>query len=281
VHALAISGDGTLRLLSTQPTGAKPAHVVVHPNGRYLFTSMYDDGSIATHPILPDGNVGPVCDRRRHSRDGHPGNAHQVVFDPAGKYVLAVDLGVDRVIVYQLDDERRRLVEHDRTELKPGSGPRHLVFHPDGNHAYVAGELDSTVTVCHWQDGRLTVQAVYPAHAGQAGQVGQPAEPNYPGEILISADGRFVYVSNRGSNTIAVFAVEDDGAALRLLAAESCGGDWPRHLAIDDTGRWLYAVNERSGDITWFPVDPESGLLGAAAGRLPVAGPAQMFLVPR
>ena len=133
------------------------------------------------------------------------------------------------------------------------------------------------MTVCRWSGGRLRpgqVVTTVPATDLEDG------EPNYPGEVVISADGRFVYVTNRGvnTNTIAVLSVLDDGAELKLLSTPSCGGDWPRHLALDRTGRWLYVANERSGDVVWFPVDPQSGLLGPAAGRLEVAGAAQILL---
>jgi 6-phosphogluconolactonase (cycloisomerase 2 family) len=137
--------------------------------------------------------------------------------------------------------------------------------------AYVANELDSTVTVCGWANGKLTPgQRVL--------SVPSPAGANYPGEILVSANGKFVYVSNRGQNTIGVFSVSANGAALKLVAAPSCGGDWPRHLALDASGSWIYAVNQRSGDVSWFPLSPTTGLPGARAGSLPAAGAAVLRL---
>jgi 6-phosphogluconolactonase len=154
-----------------------------------------------------------------------------------------------------------------------GSGPRHLAFHPAGEFAYVAGELDSTVTTCRWSDGMLSI-----LESSSTLLSGESTYSNYPGEIAVSKDGRFVYVTNRGSNTVAVFAVHDDGERLELLATPASGGDWPRHLAIDDSGRWLYVANERSGELAWFPLDPETGLPGELAGTLPVPGVTQILL---
>jgi 6-phosphogluconolactonase len=273
VHALSTDSSGGPVLLNSEPTGAKPAHLALHPEQPFLFTSLYDGGSVSTHRIADDGTVGPVSDVRRHStaadRGGKP---HQVVIDPSGEFVLAVDLGLETVVTYRLDAEAGALAEVHRTELRAGSGPRHLVFHPTGGCAYLANELDSTVTVCRWSDGKLIPERVL------ATLLASTTVTNYPGEILISADGRHVYVSNRGSNTIAVFAVLDDGATLTLLATPSCGGDWPRHLAIDRTGNWLYVANERSGDLVWFRLDAQTGLPGPIAGRLAVTGLAQIRL---
>ena len=264
-------------LLNSVPTGEKPAHLAVHPSGRFLFTALYDGGGVVVHPIEPDGSVGPAGDRHEHAAAARPGevaHAHQIVIDPIGDDVLVVDLGTDSIHRYRLDPTTGRLSATGRTRLAAGSGPRHLAFHPSGSHAYVAGELDSTVTVCARTDDTLVPGAVFPALPDGVDDGGR----NYPGEILVSADGRFVYLSNRGSNTIAVFAIGTDPGDLTLLAAPSAAGDWPRHLAIDRTGRWLYCANERSGDLTWFPLDPQTGQPGPPAGRLAVPGIAQFRL---
>jgi 6-phosphogluconolactonase len=271
VSALSIAGTGAPTVLNTRPTGSGPAHVAVHPNGQFLFTSLYNGGAVVTHRIASDGTVGAATDTRRQSSGGRASNAHQVVVDPAGGHVLAVDLGVDTVFTYRLDQARATLAEVGRLALPTGSGPRHLAFHPNGGYAYVAGELASTVTVCAYADGVLT--------AGQVvSTVLSPGVTNYPGEIAVSSDGRFVYVSNRGTDTVAVFAVSEDGARLTLVATPPCGGTWPRHLAIDATGKWLYVANQRSGNLAWFAIDPATGVPGPAAGSLPVTAVAQIRL---
>jgi 6-phosphogluconolactonase (cycloisomerase 2 family) len=248
-----------------QTVGSAPAHLAIDPSGKYLLTSLYGGGAVVVHPILPDGSIAEAAEV--HAHGGKEPHAHQVVADPSGRWLLAVDLGLDTVIVSQLVDGTLR--DHRRVAFAPGSGPRHLAFHPAGEYAYVAGELDSTVTVCAWRDGELIPGEVLRAAPDQV--------TNHPGEITVSADGRFVYVGNRGHNSTAVFATSPDGSALTFVAAPSCGGDWPRHHAIDPSGRWLYVANQRSGDVVWFPIDPGTGIPGAPAGRLGVPGAAHIL----
>jgi 6-phosphogluconolactonase len=268
-----VAGRPPVRL-NTVVTGAKPAHLAVHPSGRFLLTALFDGGGVAVHPLQPDGSVGPVSDQHRHVDPARVAHAHQVTFDPVAGDVLVVDLGTDSIHRYQLLLDTGRLVPTGRIRLATGSGPRHLAWHPSGSFAYVAGELDSTVTVCRRAGGTLVPGPVFSALPE-----GFPGDgPNYPGEILVSAGGRVVYLSNRGSNTISVFAVGADPADLTLLATPSCAGDWPRHLALDRTGRWLYCANERSGELRWFPLDPATGRPAAPAGRLAVPGIAQFRL---
>jgi 6-phosphogluconolactonase len=265
-------GPDDLAVRNTVRTGSGPAHVALHPNGRHLFTSLYDGGATATHPIAANGTVGAATDIRPQGASGQQSHAHQVVVDPSGAFVLAVDLGRDSVFTYTLDAAAGLLTQVRRTAMAAGSGPRHLVFHPSLGFAYLANELNSTVTVCRWAGGVLTPGQVVAA-APSTGVT------NAPAEIAVSADGRFVYVSNRGPNTVGVFAVSADGCRLTRIAAPSCGGDWPRHLALDTTGRWLYVANQRSGTVTWLPVDARTGVPGAVAGSLPVPGAAQILLV--
>jgi 6-phosphogluconolactonase (cycloisomerase 2 family) len=273
VSALRASAGGSPVPLNTVATGSGPAHVAVHPAGRFLFTSLYGGGAVVTHPIAADGSVGAASDVRRHGASGADGakaHAHQVVVDPSGAYVLAVDLGVDTVFVYALDPARGALREVRRTGMPAGSGPRHLAFHPNGRFAYVVAENAATVTVCSWDGGVLTPGQVIAAAPGGV--------TNHPAEIAVSADGRFGYVSNRGPNTVGVFAVGADGARLDRVAAPDCGGDWPRHLALDPGGRRLYVANQRSGSVVWFPLDPATGRPGKAAGTLRAPGVAQVLL---
>jgi 6-phosphogluconolactonase len=254
----------TLAVRTTVATGSGPAHVAVHPGGAFLFTSLYDGGATVTHPIAADGTVKARTDTRKQGSGSH---AHEVVADPTGQYLLAMDLGRDSVFVYTLTGSRLTLAR--QVTFPSGTGPRHLAFHPDGRYAYLAGENGNTITVCSWQSGVLTPGRSLPASTA--------AVTNYPGEIVTSSDGRFVYVSNRGANTVGVFAVSTDGATLTPLAAPSCGGDWPRNLALTPDGAWLYVANQNSGTITWLPVAAATGLPGAVAGSLPVPGAAQIL----
>ncbi|MEV8097736.1 lactonase family protein [Kitasatospora sp. NPDC085879] len=252
------------------PTGSGPVHLSVHPSGRYLFASMYDGGEIAVHPVGPDGGVGPATETVRPSTSGQS-RIHQTIVDPSERWLLSADLGRDRVLVHRLDDNGR-LHAAGEARLPAGAAPRHLAFHPQGRHAYSANEGDSTVTVFRWDNGRLTAPRSFPT------LLGRPAVRNHPGGLAVSPDGRHLYVSNRGDNSIAVFAVEDDGARLRLVATPSCGGDWPRHLAIDTSGRWLCVANQRSDEVVCFALDRETGTPVREAGRLAVPAVAQVLL---
>jgi 6-phosphogluconolactonase len=261
----------TLAVRDTVPTGSGPAHVAVHPSVAYLFTSLYDGGATVTHPIAADGTVQAASDTRKQTAKGKTSNAHEVVVDPTGQYLLAMDLGRDLIFTYTLNSSTGKLTLVRSVAFPAGTGPRHLIFHPGGRYAYLAGENGNTVTVCAWQNGVLTPGQVIAA--SPAGAV-----RNYPGEIVTSADGRFVYVSNRGANTVGVFATGGAGATLSPVAAPACGGDWPRNLTLDPTGAWVYVANQNSGTITWLPINPDSGVPGAVAGHLTVPGAAQIFL---
>jgi 6-phosphogluconolactonase (cycloisomerase 2 family) len=175
---------------------------------------------------------------------------------------VGVDLGTDSVRVCALTDGK--LTVHREIALRPGSGPRHLAFHPDGRHAYVVNELTPTVTACRWdaRTGSLKPLAETPVlpHA--------PAGDAYPSGVVAAPDGRFVWTATRGEDVLSVFAVEADGDRLELLGTVPCGGHWPRALAL--SAGFLYVANERSGDVTWFAVDPRTGF-PERAGAVAVA----------
>jgi 6-phosphogluconolactonase (cycloisomerase 2 family) len=251
ITALNVSGTGELAVLNSRPTGSAPTHVAQHPGGRHQFLSLYGEGAVAVHPIAADGSVGAATDTRPQGAGSH---AHQVVVDPTGEWVLAVDLGANTVFVYAFDASTGTLTPAGAQAAAPGAGPRHLAFHPGGKHVYVVNELQSTVAVLGWSAGRLTPVATYSTLTKAA------TVPNYPGEVVVSKDGRYVYVSNRGANSVAVFRTSGDGAALTLRGTPGCGGDWPRHLALDPAGAHLYVANQRSGTVDWFPIDPATGL---------------------
>jgi len=272
VRAFAIQPDGGLELINDQPTGgADPCHLGIDPSGRYLLSANYTSGSVAIHPIGADGSLGTATEILQRegtgpNRERQEGpHAHQVVFDPTGTYTFDIDLGSDTVYTSTLTDDGR-LEEVDRLRIHPGAGPRHLVFHPRAAAAYVINELDSTLTVCSYADGKLqVVQTVSTRPADSPGE-------NFPAELLISADGRFLYGSNRGDNTVAVFATAADGLSVELIQTIASGGDWPRHLAFSNDGTRLYAANERSHAIETFAIDGD--------GRLTAAGNTVIWAMP-
>ncbi|MHC0433726.1 lactonase family protein [Streptomyces sp. O3] len=224
-----------------------------------LLTANYGSGSVSWLPVREDGRLaaggvlrhrgaGPDPERQRGP------HAHQVLPDPSGRWVLSVDLGTDSVRVCSLADGELR--PRRETALRPGSGPRHLVFHPRGDLAYVVHELAPTVTVCRW-DARtgdlrpLGETALLPPGADTGAA--------YPSTAAVAADGRFLWAATRGPDVISVLALDGDGVRPRLVTTVACGGHWPRDLALHPSGRFLYAAHERSGDVTWYAVDPDSG----------------------
>ncbi|MGW1076397.1 lactonase family protein [Streptomyces sp. NPDC002537] len=257
--------------------GESPTHLVFA--GTHLFTANYRSGSVSALPVrtggglgapsavLPHRGSGPVADRQQGP------HAHAVVPDPSGRRLLAVDLGTDSVWIYALDPVTGLPRPHDEVRLRPGSGPRHLTFHPRGDRAYVLNELDSTVTVCRWDaaDGSLVPTGHTRVLAPGLKVV------NYPSEPVVSADGRFLWVANRGHDSITTLALDASGDILGIQGSTACGGHWPRDLTLDPEGGHLYAANERSGDVTWFTVDHGTGIPSLAGSLTAPAASCVIF----
>ncbi|MFE3097855.1 lactonase family protein [Streptomyces sp. NPDC059248] len=259
--------------------GAGPTHLAVVAG--HLLTANYGSGSVSVLPIGDDGapaaasgvlqheGSGPDPDRQRGP------HAHQIVPDPSGRWVLGVDLGTDSVLVGALDPAAGELVRHGETALRPGTGPRHLAFHPAGSHAYVLNELVPTLTVCRWDADTGVLEPV-----GEVPVLPEDAEgPSYPSEVVVAPTGDRLWVANRGHDSISVIALGPDRERAELVTTVPCGGHWPRDLVIDPAGRRLYAANERSGDITWFDLDPETGE-PRRAGSLPAPAASCVVFAP-
>ncbi|MFJ3617522.1 lactonase family protein [Streptomyces iakyrus] len=257
------------KVLGSRSTGgAAPCHLSVHPGGRWLLSANYGSGSVAVHPIDASGALGERSDLVRHTSPppgpGQEGpHAHQFVTSPDGGHVLAVDLGTDTVYTYRLDDKAGTLSEVAQAHTRPGAGPRHLTFHPGGRYAYLANEVDNTVAVCSYDpaSGRVEV--------GEAQSTGTGSGTSYPAQILVTADGRYAYLANRGHNSLTRYAVEADGARLRLLGTVPVGGDFPRQIAFSPDGTLLFAANQKSSTVTVFHVDGANGGLRRAGEAFP------------
>jgi 6-phosphogluconolactonase len=250
--------------------GGAPTHLCLLDG--YLLTANYTSGSISVLPIGADGALGEPSHVLQHEGRGlHPErqegpHAHAVVPDPSGRWIVGADLGTDTVRVYGLDTVTGVLRVHNECRLRPGTGPRHVAFHPRGHRAYVVNELRSTVTVLAWNAEAGTLA---PIGSAATVSVDSSDEPNFPSEVVVSPDGRYAWVANRGHDCVAVFNLDADGDHMELAGTTPCGGHWPRHLTLDPTGRRLYVANERSGDVTWFDVDPETGI-PLLSGSIPV-----------
>ena len=263
VTAFAVAPGGALTELAARPTGgAHPCHVAVTADGRHLLAANYSSGSVSVHPLDADGRPGPRTDLVQLTGKGPDGDrqegphAHMVAPDPDGAGLLVVDLGSDRVWHCGLSGDGRLTDLTDAAVTPPGTGPRHLRRLADGT-LLVAGELSADLS---WYRGEpLRRAGGVPATAADGA--------DYPSELTVSPDGRFVYVANRGPNTVSAFAW--DGTAATPVAEVPTGGDWPRHIVLVDDH--LYVANERSHSVTTLRIDPVSGV-PAAAGE-PLAEP--------
>ncbi|MFF6996797.1 lactonase family protein [Streptomyces sp. NPDC008313] len=268
----------TREVLGTRSTGgAGPCHLSVHPTGRWLLSADYRSGSVAVHPVDGSGALGERTDLVVHSRPapgpGQDGpHAHQFVTAPDGGHLLAVDLGTDTVYTYRLDTAGGTLSEVSQAHTRPGAGPRHLTFHPGGRFAYLANEVDNTVVVCAYDPaaGRLT--------PGEPQSTGTGPGTSYPAQFLVTSDGAYAFLANRGHNSLTRYAVEAGGARLRLLDTVPAGGDFPRQIAFSPDERLLFAANQRSGTVSVFHVDAGSG--GLRLSGEPFASPVAVCALP-
>ncbi|MFJ9641133.1 lactonase family protein [Streptomyces sp. NPDC101178] len=262
--AFDVSGDVPALLGPVRPVLADgPTHLALAAG--HLLTANYGSGSVTALPVLADGTLGEVASVVRHEGGGPDSerqegpHAHQVLPDPSGRWVVSVDLGTDSVRVNALDPATGALEPHGETALRPGTGPRHLAFHPSGRYAYVLNELVPALTVCRWD-----------AEAGRMEPLGEvPVLPEgdpggsvraYPSEVVVAYDGRFLWTATRGHDSISVLTLDETGEKAALVATVGCGGRWPRDLTLDPSGQWLYAANEHSGNVSWFAVDAGTGV---------------------
>jgi 6-phosphogluconolactonase len=284
------------RLGAVSSAGSTPAHASVHPSGKFVFVANYGGGNVAVFPVGSDGALGEATDvrpsvgPRHHARavDDPPGqfaisdhdspHVHMVAADPSGQFVIANDAGLDLTLVWRFDAQAGRLLPADRPVIAapPGSAPRHFVFHPNGRIFYNLYEHDAKVAVYDYDAAKgalrpkQLVSALPPKFGGS----------NLSSEILIAADGRFLYVSNRLHNTIAVFAVANDGQ-LRVISEVWVHADYPRGLTIDPSGEFLYSCNQKGDSITSFRISAASGGLQFTGRFEPVGSPAAMTMLKR
>lgn len=293
VSAFAIDPKtGDLKLLNTVSSGGKgPAHLSVHPSGKFVLVANYFGGSVAVLPIKADGSLGEATEVKKDAgkigptkaTNAPPGSfaisghdqthAHMIEADPSGKFVIHVDLGLDQILVWKFDAEKGMLTpaEAPFVSLPPGDGPRHFAFHPNGRWFYSIQEEGSTVVLFDFdaQTGRLTsrqtISSLPPGYAGS----------NFCSEITISADGKFVYAGNRLHDSIGIFAIGADGT-LTFVTEEWTHGDYPRSFTFDPTNSFLYCCNQRADHIAVFRVDKSTGKLAFTGHYTPVGNPSQI-----
>jgi len=268
---------GVPHLVSQVPSGGtNPCHLSVSRCGRYLLVANHGDATVALVPIDEQGHLSPPVDLRRDEPTDpsgqRPPHAHFVSPDLGGKLVLSTDTGTDRIMMYRLDVEQGRLVPNDPGwgETHPGGSPRHLAFHPSGRYLYANGETDLTLSVFRYDADRgtlhhlqhlLTVPDDIDRHGYSTAQ------------IVVHPTGRFVYVSNRGHDSIAIFEVDEVTGTVTRIALERTRGQTPRNFMIDPSGRFLYVANQDSNAVECFTIDQDSGLLAHADQAAHVPAP--------
>lgn len=282
VSAYAIDGKtGALTFLNKVSShGAQPNQVVVDPSGRVAVTVNYTSGTVAAYRLEPDGKLGEAFWVGRHTgkplSDKQPGpKAHGIQFSKDNRFLFIAELGLDRVYSYRFDAAKPEVTpsEPPFVNTHAGAGPRRLQLSPDGKFLYVDHETDSEVSVFAVDGGKLTeIQTVSTLPAGTATR-------NTTAEIIIDAAGRYLYVSNRGHDSIAVFAIDRANGRLTLKENVPSGGRTPRNIRFDPTGNWFFAANENSGNLTEFKVDKTSGHLTPSGVTAPIDTPGGMYFL--
>jgi 6-phosphogluconolactonase len=266
VVAYSIGTGGDLTLLNSElAKGNAPCHVVVDPNGKYVLVANYSSGTVAALPVAENGSLKPATGFAQHvgssvnaGRQEAP-HAHSINVDKGGKFAVAADLGTDKLYIYVLDGATGELKPHtpDSVSTKPGAGPRHFAFHPSGRYAYAIMELDNTVGVYAWDSEKGTLTPLQTVPTLPEGYTGG----NSTAEVQVHPSGKFVYGSNRGHNSIAVFSVDEKTGKLTPAGHQSTEGKTPRNFGIAPEGNFLLAANQDSNNVVVFRIDPKTGAL--------------------
>jgi 6-phosphogluconolactonase len=288
VSAFAIDpASGKLALLNQQPSGGTgPCHVSVDGAGKNAFVANYGSGSVEVVPIQADGRLAePSCVVQHHGAGADPQrqegpHAHCIMADAADQYVLAEDLGLDEVLVYRFDPAAGKLTPNDppAAHVKPGSGPRHLAFHPGGQFAYVINEIALTITAFTYDAGRGALSEIQTISTLPAGTAANKKFST--AEIAVHPSGKFLYGSNRGHDSIAIFTIDEQTGKLTSAGHQPTQGKTPRSFGIDPTGTFLIAANQDSDNLVVFRIDPHTGGLTPTGVNVSAPSPVCVVFLP-
>jgi 6-phosphogluconolactonase len=268
VSAFAVdAASGTLRLLNQQPSGGQgPCFVTVDKAGKNALVANYNSGSVACLPIDAEGKLSAPSAEVQHEGSGPDKkrqagpHAHSINLDAANKFAVAADLGLDKLLIYRYDAGKGTLTPNDPPfgRVAPGAGPRHFAFHPDGRHAYAINEMACTVTAFDYDPERGALDEIQTISTLPEGVHGPQLST---AEVQVHPSGKFLYGSNRGNDSIAIFAIDAASGRLTPVGHQPTQGKTPRNFGIDPTGRYLLAANQDSGTIVVFKIDPATGKL--------------------
>ena len=285
VSAFAIDAKtGSLTLLNAQSSrGTGPCHLVVDKTGSCVLVANYGGGNVAALPIEKDGKLGEATGFNQHtgssvnqSRQKGP-HAHSINVSPNNDFAFAADLGTDKVYVYKLDAKKGTIEPNspDAASVAPGAGPRHFAFHPSGKFAYVINELHQTVTAFSY-DAKTGVLTEVQTISTVPGEV----KGNSTAEVQVHPSGKFLYGSNRGHDTLAIFAIDQSTGKLTAVGHQPIGGKTPRNFGIDPTGTYILAAGQNSASVVVFRVDQATGKLTETGSRITVGSPVCVKFVP-
>jgi len=272
------TGTGGLEHLNKRPShGAAPCFIITSNDGRYVMVANYNSGNLAVFPVAKDGSLGRITDLVQHHGSGvnperqEGPHAHSIVLDPANKFALSCDLGTDKVMIYKFDHEHGKLITASQpfAKVKPGLGPRHVKFHPSGRIVYVICEMGNTMLVFDYnpENGHLKQKQLISTLPSDFHGTTDAAE------LQISSDGRFLYGSNRGADSIVVYSINQKSGEITPVQYQSTLGKFPRHFILDPTEKYLIAANEHTNNVVVFNRDQNSGKITPAGKSIDIPDP--------
>lgn len=279
------AGTGNLTFLNKVSSGGDvPCHITIDKIGTCVLVANYSAGTVSAFPIQADGHIanaaiiiqhtGSSVDAERQ-KSPHP---HSITLDADNRFALVADLGLDQLLIYRFNPNSCTLTPHcpPWVSLKPGSGPRHIAFHPNCRYVYVINELANTVTAFNYDTAGAVLSEIQTITTIPKDYKGE----TYTSEIQIHPSGKYLYGSNRGHNSIAIFEIDKDKGVLTMVDIQPCGGKWPRHFGIDPTGKWMLIGNEQSDQISLFGIDSKSGKLTQTGISISVPSPVCIRFMP-
>lgn len=276
---------GDLQFLNQQASGGgAPCYVTMDEKSRFVLVANYSGGNVSVLPIQNDGRLGKATDLVQHKGSGanpqrqESAHAHSIILDRANRYAFAADLGTDKIMIYSFDTKQGKLRPNAQPwfQTKPGAGPRHFTFHPDGRRAYLVNELDSTLTAFSYDSARGGLKELQTVSTLPTGFSGA----NTCADVHVSPSGKFLYASNRGHDSITVFSIEKNTGRLRHIEHVLTQGKTPRNFNIDTTGAFLLVANQNSDSIVTFRIDSETGRLHPTGQVIEVPTPVCLKLIP-
>jgi 6-phosphogluconolactonase len=285
VHAYKIDPkSGSLSYLNQQLSlGSSPCYVTVDQTSQFVAVANYGSGSVSLLPVEENGHLQPASDSHQHTGTGvdpkrqEGPHAHCAVMDPTNQYLFVADLGIDKIMSYRLDIDGKRLIPNKTPylELPPGSGPRHLTFHQNGRFAYLINELNSTITALNYDDAHGTFTIIHTVSTLPIDFQGE----SHCAEICIATSGQFLYGSNRGHDSLAIFAIDEETGRLTAVSHQTTYGKTPRNFAIDPSGTFLLAANQDSNNIVTFRINHTTGQLDFIEQNLDIPKPVCLKMI--